>query len=80
MKTLTVAKLKSEFSLVVADLKKGNEVAITFGRKKELIGTIVPQSRLAKPNHAIKLGDLKKKGWSYKLKDFEISPEELVSF
>lgn len=78
MKTLSVAKFKSEFSSVVAELKRGQEVAITYGRNKEPLGTIIPQSKLPKPDYAIKLGDLKNKGWSYKMNDFEMSDEDLL--
>lgn len=78
MKTMTTAKLKANFSSVVDELKKGNEVAITYGRKKTPLATIVPQSKLAKPDYSVKLGDLKEAGWSYKLKDFEMSDEELL--
>ena len=77
MKTMTVAKLKAEFSSVVNELKQGNEVTTTYGRKKEPLGTIVPQSKLAKPDYSIKLGDLQKKGWRYKMKNFEMTDEEL---
>jgi antitoxin (DNA-binding transcriptional repressor) of toxin-antitoxin stability system len=78
MKTMTAAKLKAQFSAVVAELKQGREVAITYGRKKEPLATIVPQSKMVKPNNSIELGDLKKSGWSYKLNDFEMSPSELL--
>jgi len=78
MKTLSVAKLKSQFSSVVTDLRQGQEVAITYGRNKEPIATIVPQSKLAKPNYSVKLGDLKDQGWTYRLHNFEISDKELL--
>ncbi len=78
MKTLSTADLKAQFSTVVADLKQGREVAITYGRKKELLGLIVPQSKITKPNYAIPLGDLKAQGWTYRLKDFEMSDTELL--
>lgn len=78
MKTMTSAKLKANFSAVVAELKLGHEVAITYGRKKEPLGTIVPQSKLVKPNYSIKLGDLKQQGWNYKMKNFDITDEELL--
>lgn len=61
IKTMTTAELKAEFSAVVAELKQGNEVAITYGRKKEPLANIVPQSKIAKPDYSVKLGSLKKK-------------------
>jgi antitoxin (DNA-binding transcriptional repressor) of toxin-antitoxin stability system len=79
MKTMTSAKLKANFSSVVDELKQGNEVIITYGRKKEPLGRIIPQSKLDKPNHAIKLGYLKQRGWTYKMKNFEMTDEELLN-
>jgi antitoxin (DNA-binding transcriptional repressor) of toxin-antitoxin stability system len=78
MKTMTAAEMKAEFSSVVAELRRGREVAITYGRKKELLATIVPQSKIPKPDYGVKLGDLKDKGWTYELKNFDMSDEELL--
>lgn len=79
MKTMTAANLKANFSSVVDELKKGNEVAITYGRKKEPLATIIPQSKLKKPDYSVRVGDLKEKGLVYKLKDFEMTEEELLA-
>lgn len=79
MKTLSVGKLKAEFSSVVDDLKQGREVMITYGRKKEPLATIVPQSKLQKPDYSIKIGTLKDKGWKYKMKNFEMTDEEFLN-
>lgn len=78
MKSLSVAKFKAEFSSVVAELKRGQEVAITYGRNKEPLGTIIPQSKLPKPDYAIQLGDLKAQGWNYRMDNFEMSNQELL--
>jgi antitoxin (DNA-binding transcriptional repressor) of toxin-antitoxin stability system len=78
MKTLSVAELKRNFSSVVDDLKQGKEVAITYGRGKRPLGTIVPQNKLDTPDHSIKLGDLQQMGWSYKMADFAITDEDLI--
>lgn len=78
MKTFTVANLKAQFSTVVSDLRHGEEIVITYGRNKQPLATIVPQSKLKQPNYAIPLGDLKKHGWSYAMHDFPMSDEELL--
>jgi antitoxin (DNA-binding transcriptional repressor) of toxin-antitoxin stability system len=78
MKSLSVGKLKAEFSSVVDDLKQGKEVVILYGRKKEPLATIIPQSKLTMPDYSIRLGDLKAQGWTYKLNNFEMSVEELL--
>jgi antitoxin (DNA-binding transcriptional repressor) of toxin-antitoxin stability system len=78
MKTMTAAELKAEFSSVVHELKQGREVVITYGRKKEPLATIVPQSKMKKPDYSVKLGGLKAKGWTYELQNFEMTDEELL--
>lgn len=75
---MTTAQFKASFSSVVDELKKGNEVAITYGRNKVPLATIVPQSKFKKPNYSVKLGDLEDAGHKYKLNDFEITEEELL--
>ena len=78
MKTMTAAELKADFSQVVAMLRSGQEVAITYGRKKEPLATIVPQFKMKKPDYSIKLGGLRDEGWTYKLKNFEMTDEEFL--
>jgi len=79
MKTMTTADFKANFSSVVAELKMGNEVVITYGRKKVPLATIVPQSKLKKPDYSVQLNDLKSAGWTYKLDNFEITEEEFLA-
>ena len=79
MKTMTAADFKANFSSVVDELKHGNKVLITYGRKKEPLATIIPQSQLKKPNYSVELGDLQSQGWTYALKDFEMTEEELIN-
>jgi antitoxin (DNA-binding transcriptional repressor) of toxin-antitoxin stability system len=78
MKTMTAADLKANFSSVVDELKKGNEVVITYGRKKEPLATLVPQSKIKPPDYSVKLGDLEDAGYTYSLRDFEMSDEEFL--
>ena len=75
---MTTANFKANFSSVVEELKKGNEVAITYGRNKTPLATVVPQSKLKKPDYSVKLGDLEDAGHKYKLIDFEMTEEELL--
>ena len=77
MKTLSVGELKSKFSKILEDVKKGEEIAISFGKKKEKIAVIVPLNKYKKRNRR-KLGLLEKKA-SYNIsKDFSISDEDLI--
>ena len=76
---MTAAEFKANFSSVVDELKHGNKVVITYGRKKVPLATIIPQSQLNKPNYSVKIGDLKTQGWTYTLNDFEMTEEELIN-
>ena len=48
MKTLQVGELKSNFSKILEEVKHGEEIAISFGRKKETIAVIIPFSKYKK--------------------------------
>ena len=76
MKSLPVGELKTNFSEVLSDVKAGEEIVITYGKKKENIAVIIPYASYKKKN-SIRLGLLKDK----KIKihdDFEMSEEELI--
>jgi len=78
MKTMTTADFKANFSSVVDELKKGNEIAITYGRNKKVLATVVPQSKMIKPDYSVKLGDLKEEGWTYSMNNFEMTESEFL--
>ncbi len=42
MKTLAVAEVKTHLSALLKEVESGEEIGITFGRKKETIAVIVP--------------------------------------
>lgn len=77
MKTLQVADLKANFSEVLEDVKKGEEITISFGRKKEKIAVIVPYSKYKK-SITRKLGILEGKA-SYEISEkFKFTDEEFL--
>ena len=43
MKILAVGEFKSRFSEVVQWVKQGEEVSVTYGRAKEIIGYFIPK-------------------------------------
>ncbi len=78
MKTLQVGELKSNFSQVLEEIKKGGEITISFGKKKEKIAVIVPYKKYKK-NIRRTLGILEKKA-SYSISaDFSITDEEFLN-
>ena len=44
MKTLSVGEFKAQFSSVIEWVKAGEEIAVTYGKKKEVIGHFHPES------------------------------------
>ena len=78
MKILQVGELKSKFSKVLEDVKKGEEITISFGKKKEKLAVIIPYSKYKKKVHR-KLGLLESKA-SCRINDnFSITDEELLN-
>lgn len=77
MQTMTVGEVKSHFSEVLDLVQSGEDVVISFGKKKEKIAVIVPFSRYAqKPER--RLGLLCGKGSFSMRGDFKISDEEFL--
>ncbi len=77
MKNLPVAEVRSKFSSLLKDVAAGEEIAITFGRRKELIAVIMPINEYKKIK-ARRLGTLDGKATVSFRDDWEITEEELV--
>ena len=78
MQTMTVGEVKAHFSEVLDIVQKGEDVVISFGKKKEKIAVLVAFSHYqGKPQRT--LGLLEGKA-SFSLKDeFAVSDEELLT-
>lgn len=77
MKTLPVGEFKSQFSDVLESIKKGEEVAISFGKKKEKIAVLIPYAKYTKKNKR-RLGLLEKKASFRFAKNSKITDEEFL--
>ncbi len=78
MKTMTVGELKAHFSEVLSQVVDGGHpVAISYGRKKEMVAAIVPYSMLDK-REPRPLGVLKGRGRYVVHEDFSVSDEEML--
>lgn len=77
MQTMTVGEVKAHFSEVLDIVQKGEDVVISFGKKREKIAVLVPFTHYqGKPQR--RLGLLKGKA-SFNLKDdYSITDEELL--
>jgi prevent-host-death family protein len=78
MKNLQVGEFKSKFSKVLEDIKKGQEITISFGKKKEKIAVIIPYAKYKKNIHR-KLGILEKTASVHINENFSITDEELLN-
>lgn len=74
---MQVAELKAHFSKVLEEVKKGEEITVSYGRKKENIAVLVPY-KTHRANRKRKLGLLKGKGTVVFKNDFKITDEEFL--
>lgn len=78
MQTITIGELKARFSEVIGLLKKGQEIVISYGKKKEKIAVLVPYKNYKKkPKRP--LGLLKDVGRCVIHEDFKMDEEEMLS-
>ncbi len=73
---MTVGEFKSQFSQVLEEIKRGGKIAITFGRKKEIVGYFA--SEIAqKPKRS--LGILKDDAKVIFNEDFKITENDFLN-
>jgi prevent-host-death family protein len=77
MKTMQVGELKAHFSEVLEEVKKGNEIGISYGRKKETVAVLVPFDQYQNKKKR-KLGVLRGKGSVVIKDDFKMTDEEFL--
>lgn len=77
MKTLPVGELKTHFSEILDAVKSGEEIIVTYGKKKENIAVIIPYNSYKKKNK-ITLGLLSNKKMKI-LDSFSMTEEELLN-
>lgn len=76
MKTFSVAHVKTNLSAILKEVESGEEIAISFGKKKEVIAVIVSYNAYRQSKKR-KLGTLKGKMTVEFKEDFKISDDEL---
>lgn len=79
MKTLPVGELKSNFSSVLADVRRGHTVAVAFGRNHTPVAMLVPYSQHRDKRSGIRLGTLKGLGRCSISADFAITDDQLLN-
>jgi antitoxin (DNA-binding transcriptional repressor) of toxin-antitoxin stability system len=78
MQTFSIGELKSRFSEVIGQLKEGQEIVISYGKKKEKIAVLIPYGSY-KIRSKRKLGLLKKSGRCVIHNDFKMTDEEVLN-
>ncbi len=79
MKTLTLAEAKTKFSSVMKEVVLGEEIAVSYGKKKDTIAVIVPYKKWINPKKTKrKLGILEHLGQVTFADNWHISDEELM--
>lgn len=76
MQTLTIGELKTGFSEVLKKIRKGQEIVISYGKKREKVAVIIPYSTYAASPERT-LGLLKGRAECIIHDDFEISEKEM---
>ena len=74
MKRMTVREFKTQFSDVIEQVKSGEQIAVTFGKKKQVVGYFL--SEISEPKSKRKLGILEGKASVNFHPDFKITEEE----
>jgi antitoxin (DNA-binding transcriptional repressor) of toxin-antitoxin stability system len=77
MKILTVGDLKTNFSEVLKAVQIGEEFAIAFGKRKEVIAYLIPKQ--ARKNSKRNIGLLEQKGKAVFKDDFKITAEAFLN-
>jgi antitoxin (DNA-binding transcriptional repressor) of toxin-antitoxin stability system len=75
MKTYSVADFKANFSDILSMVQDGEEVAIAYGKRKEVVAVLSPKQKV-KPVR--KLGTLEHKGKVIIHDDWKMTAEELL--
>ena len=76
MKTMSVGEFKTHFSDVIEQVKSGEKIAVTFGKKKQVVGYFLPELPESKSRR--KLGILEGKASVVFHPDFKMTEEEFL--
>ena len=77
MKSLPISEVKSHFSSLLKEVEAGNEIIISFGKKRKKVAVIIPYAEYIKTKKR-QLGALKGKLKVEFKPDFKMSEEEFL--
>ena len=76
MITMPVAKLKAQFSKVLAAVRRGERIGVLYGKAKEPVAMIVPCEPVVSPGREVRFLDGKVR--IEFMDDFEMTEDELL--
>ena len=76
METMSVGEFKSNFSEILKRVLAGEEIGITYGKRKKIVAKLVPKGSDKKPRR--KIGILEGKGKVFFSNDFKMTEEEFL--
>ena len=76
MKVMSVGELKAKFSAVLKRVQAGEEIGIAYGKNKEVVARIVPETTGKQSKR--KIGILNKKSKVVFSKDFKLTTDEFL--
>jgi antitoxin (DNA-binding transcriptional repressor) of toxin-antitoxin stability system len=77
MKSLPVGELKAQFSAVLAEVRSGHAVGVSFGRRGRLVAVLVPPEAYV-DGAGVKLGLLAKSAKVRIKRGFKMSEDDLL--
>ena len=78
MQSISVGELKARFSEVLERVRKGEEVVISFGKKRKRVAVLLPYDNYI-PKQKRKLGLLRGQGSFVIHEDFKMTDEEMLT-
>lgn len=76
MQIMSVGEFKAKFSEVLKKVLAGEEIAISYGKSKEIVARLVPKTSSKKQRR--KIGIFEGKGSVHFSKDFKMTEEEFL--
>ncbi len=77
MKTYSIGDFKANLSEILDMVRKGEEIALTYGKKKEVVAYLVPKEKKASKAKR-PIGLLEGKAKVIFMDDFEMTEEEFL--
>ena len=78
MQSISVGELKARFSEVLERVRKGEEIIISFGKKRKKVAVLLPYEHFTLKQER-KLGLLRNRGACVIRENFKITDEEMLT-